>query len=145
MREIEGVTAEAQARRRWFHDDYFDLFVWQDRGGEVTVFELCYGAASSERALVWHKGRGFFHDGAQSGEGEVIGTGAGASDPVLSRLTSAAGSLPDEIRTPVITYVREFVEKKVSVPSRRKRFRRADWQQKKPAQSRRATPENKPA
>jgi len=135
MREIEGVTAEAQARRRWFHDDYFDLFVWQDQGGEVTLFELCYGTDSSGRALVWHKGRGFFHDGAGGSHGEVIGAGTAGSDPVLSRLASAAGSLPDEIRTPVIEYVREFVEKNPGVPSRRKRFRRAAWQQKNPGQS----------
>lgn len=139
MREIEGVSADAEARRRWFHDDYFDLFVWQDRRGEITLFELCYGAASSERALVWHRGRGFFHDGAGSSEGEVIGTGSAGTDPVLSRLTSASGSLPDEIRTPVMEYVREFVEKKPVMLSRRKRFRRADWQQKNPGKSGRAT------
>jgi len=145
MREIEGVTAEAEARRRWFHDDYFDLFVWQDGGGELTVFELCYGAGSSERALVWHKGRGFFHDGAHGGKDEIIGAGAAGSDPVLSRLTSAAGSLPDEIRMPVIACVREFVESNPAVPARRKRFRRADWQQEKPAGTGRSTADNKPA
>lgn len=135
MREIEGVTAEAQARRRWFHDDYFDLFVWQNDGGDVTLFQLCYGTASSDRALVWYKDRGFYHDGAEAGKGEVIGAGSVTSDPVLTRLASAAGELPDEIRRPVIECVREFVEKKPQVPARRKQFRRADWQQKKPAPS----------
>ena len=135
MREIEGVTAEEKARRRWFHDDYFDLFVWQNDGGDVTLFQLCYGTASSDRALVWYKDKGFFHDGVEAGEGEVIGTGSAASDPVLERLSSAAGTLPDEIRRPVIDCVRKFIETKPAVPSRRKQFRRAEWQQKKPASS----------
>jgi hypothetical protein len=135
MREIEGVTAEATARRRWFHDNYFDLFVWQNEGGDVMLFELCYGTDSSERALVWHKDRGFFHDGVEEGSGEVIGTGPAGSDPVLSRLTSVAAALPDEIRRPVIKFVREFVEKKPGARARRKQFRRADWQQKKIADS----------
>ena len=62
MKEIFGVADDPPARRRWFHDEYFDLFVWQ-AGGEVTLFQLCYGVDSAERALVWDKSRGFFHDG----------------------------------------------------------------------------------
>jgi hypothetical protein len=139
MREIEGVSADAESRRRWFHDDYFDLFVWQDNGGQVTLFELCYGADASGRALVWYKDRGFFHDGVGKGDvGEVIGMGTATDDPVLSRLTAAAGTLPEDIRRPVLACVREFVEKKPRIPARRKRFRRAEWQQKKTASSRRA-------
>jgi len=130
MREIEGVTGEGQARRRWFHDDYFDLFVWQTADGEVTLFQLCYGPGSSGRALVWDKARGFFHDGAQSGDGDVIGTSATSRDPVLSRFASAAAGLPEEVQQPVLAKAREFVEKKPAVPARRQRFRRADWQQR---------------
>ena len=62
LKEILGVADDPPARRRWFHDDFFDLFVWQ-AGGEVTLFQLCYGLDSSDRALVWDKDRGFFHDG----------------------------------------------------------------------------------
>jgi hypothetical protein len=130
MREIEGVTGEGQSRRRWFHDDYFDLFVWQNPDGEVTLFQLCYGPGSSGRALVWDKARGFFHDGARSGEGEVIGAGATSGDPILVRFTSAAAVLPAEVKSPVLNKMREFVEKKPGVPARRERFRRADWQRR---------------
>src|SRR5256714_15108520 len=62
-KEVSGLADEPPARRRWFHDEYFDLFVWQTHG-EVTLFQLCYGIDSSERALVWDKRRGFFADGA---------------------------------------------------------------------------------
>lgn len=134
MREILGVADEPRTRRRWFHDDYFDLFVWQTTGGEVTLFQLCYGIGSSERALVWHKYGAFFHDGAAArGSKEIIGAGSSrgkavAEDPVLARFEAAASSVPEDIRRVVMERLREYVEKKPAAPSRRKRFRRADWQ-----------------
>ncbi len=47
MREILGVTDDGPAKRRWFHDEYFDLFVWET-GEEVTLFQLAYGGDSTE-------------------------------------------------------------------------------------------------
>ena len=84
MKEILGVADDPPARRRWFHDDFFDLFVWQ-AGGEVTLFQLCYGADSAERALVWDKQRGFFHDGPASRR------------RVFARFDDAAAALPEDI------------------------------------------------
>lgn len=134
MREILGVADEPRTRRRWFHDDYFDLFVWQTTSGEVTLFQLCYGIGSSERALIWHRYGAFFHDGAGAkGSKDIIGAGAppggtAAEDPVLSRFEAAAQSLPEDVRRVVAERLREYVERRPEVPSRRKRFRRADWQ-----------------
>src|SRR4029077_21167283 len=63
MREIEGVVqGESATRRRWFHDEYFDLFVWQNNARAIESLQLCYGIDSSERALEWRKNRGFFLD-----------------------------------------------------------------------------------
>ena len=139
MREILGLADESEARRRWFHDDYFDLFVWQSGSGEIILFQLCYGIDSSERALVWQSDAGFFHDGADagaSGTGDIIGAGrVWDSDPVISRFVAAARSVPDDIRSAVIARVREYAEKQ-PVPARRRRFRRADWQQPPPPASR---------
>jgi len=128
MHEILGVTGEPGAHRRWFHDDYFDLFVWQVEGGELVQFQLCYGIDSSERALVWHKDGGFFLDGIEtgkSGEGGVLGDKA---DPVVARFDAAARALPEDIRLAMTERVHEFAEKKDSTPARRKTFRRASWQ-----------------
>jgi len=138
MREILGVAQEEpQTRRRWFHDEYFDLFVWQDAGGEITSFQLCYGIDSSERALVWRKTGGFFHDGEQGDAEDAIGArlepGASlASDPVGARFESAARALPEEIRAVVTEHIRGYAEQKRATQIRRKRFRRAGWQQHKP-------------
>ena len=38
LKEILGVADDGAAKRRWFHDEYFDLFVWQSQG-EVTLFQ----------------------------------------------------------------------------------------------------------
>ena len=63
LREIRGVEQRnPQRTRRWFQDDYFDLYLWQDRAGEVLRFQLCYERDSPrERALEWERRRGFQH------------------------------------------------------------------------------------
>jgi hypothetical protein len=133
FREILGVAEEPPARRRWFHDDYFDLFIWQTKG-EVTLFQLCYGIGTGERALVWEKGLGFFHDGVRhGGAGDVLGAKlshgvAPGDDPVIARFSAVAPTLPTEIHSAVRARIDEYCEKRLSVPSRRRRFRRADWQ-----------------
>lgn len=117
MKEILGLADDPPARRRWFHDDYFDLFVWET-GGEVTLFQLCYGIDSKERALVWDRARGLFHDGPAEGTDFV---------PLFE---DAAAALPEEIRREVREKVHEFAGRRIAVRSRRGKFRRAPWQGK---------------
>ena len=106
MREIQGVAQDgSEVQRHWFHDDYFDLFVWQTDQGEIISFQLCYGVDSNEQALVWRKDRGWFQDGKTTVEPvprKILGTvlaparlaGADAEDPIASRFEFAARSLP---------------------------------------------------
>jgi hypothetical protein len=124
MKEILGVADEPDARRRWFHDDYFDLFVWQTPGGELLSFQLCYGPDTSGQALVWQKDTGFFHDGRAPARA--------SADPLLARFDIAAASLPPDIHSTLLGLVREYLARPAAVPSRRKRFRRADWQRLAP-------------
>src|SRR5262245_65154430 len=102
MREIEGVTDEPRTRRRWFHDDEFDLFLWQTGDGEVTLFQLCYATGSGERALVWHRDGGFFHDGVADQRP------AGGTEPLIARFEAAAAALPSKVRRMVSQRVREY-------------------------------------
>jgi hypothetical protein len=115
LKEILGVTDDPPARRRWFHDEYFDLFVWQ-AGGEVTLFQLCYGADSAERALVWDRARGFFHDGPPASRDDV------------ARIEEAAAALPAELSSTIREKIHEFAGRSIAVTTRRKAFRRASWQ-----------------
>ena len=126
MREILGVADEASTHRRWFHDDYFDLFVWQAENGEIVQFQLCYGIDSSEQALVWHKQSGYFLDGVKAGRS--AGGKTPAIEPVTERFRDAARALPEDIRPGLTALIQQFSENKSTTPARRKRFRRASWQ-----------------
>jgi len=139
MREILGVAQDRpEIQQRWFHDDYFDLFVWHTDQGETTSFQLCYGVDSSERALEWSKDHGWFQDGKTSVEpvprkilGKVLGparlTDADPAEPIAPRFELAAKALPDAIRTAVTARLREFAEQH-AVTARRTKVRRAAWQ-----------------
>ena len=136
MREILGVTDEPRTRRRWFHDDYFDLFVWQTERGEVALFQLCYGKESDERALVWHREAGLFHDGRDPAD-EIRKRGRKAAaqsepapaEPITDRFEAAAGGLPKAIRRAVSGRIRDYLAGRLKAASRRRRVRRPAWQQ----------------
>ena len=132
MKEIFGVADDPPARRRWFHDDYFDLFVWQTEKGEVALFQLCYGRESDEAALVWHREAGLFHDGKDPAERK--GKAAAAAEPITDRFEAAASSLPKAIRRTVSGRIRDYLDGKVKAASRRKRVRRDAWQKLAAAQ-----------
>lgn len=119
MREILGLGDEARLTRRWFHDEYFDLFVWQDAGGVLARFELCYGAGADERALVWLGGERLFHDGAPGAAPDL--------QALLQRFERAGGGLPAAVRREVLVRLREIAARPVA---RRSGYRRAAWQQR---------------
>lgn len=121
LREIQGVADEPRTRRRWFHDDYFDLFVWQTEHGDITQFQLCYGADADECALVWHRVGGYFHDGPEP-------AGTSAAEKFVQRFDAAAPSLPADVREAVQFRVRDYLKSGGPTAARRKRFRRQDWQ-----------------
>ena len=133
LREILDVTQDDPAsKRRWFHDDDFDLFV-READGELAAFELCYGIHSNERALVWARDRGYYHDGEASidfiGAGLAAGTPIEA-DPVIARFTLSAGGLPRPLRVALDARLREYAQQNADGAARRRRFRRADWQER---------------
>jgi len=133
LKEILGVLQDdPSSQRRWFHDDYFDLFV-RETGGELTAFELCYGIGSNERALAWIRGQGFYHDGGISDSQGFIGARLGPgdaieSDPILARFERAGGELPESLRLALEGRLREYALQNAEGAARRARFRRADWQ-----------------
>jgi hypothetical protein len=59
LREITGVRQDDPGlSRRWFQDDYFDLFLWVTPAGRVSAFQLAYRRAGQERVLSWSGARG---------------------------------------------------------------------------------------
>lgn len=123
LREILEVAKEPGEHRRWFHDDDFDVFVWQSQSGKVTRFQVCYSIGLDERALVWHQHAGLFYDGTQS---------EAKAPPVpeldLARFEEAAQGLPRTVRHTVKRHIREYLEGRLHAAVRRRRFRRETWQ-----------------
>jgi len=133
LREIPGVIQDDPSnRRRWFQDDYFDLFVLE-ADGELAAFELCYDIRSNERALAWSRGGGYFHDGGTSASGDFIGAQLGSgdpleADPIIARFERAAAELPETLRLALTARLREYALQNAEGYARRARFRRAYWQ-----------------
>jgi hypothetical protein len=133
LREILDVLQDdPSSRRRWFHDEYFDLFVRQT-SGELAGFELCYGIDVDERALVWSRGQGYFHDGRTS-DGEFIGARLASgdpleADPIIARFELASDGLPEALRLELETHLCEYALQNAEGSARRGRFRRAAWQE----------------
>lgn len=121
LHEILGMTQDEHGTpRRWFHDDFFDLFVRQGEDGDVTAMDLCFGIGSSERALVWRKGMGYFLDGPED-EG-LDGEG------LAQRFARECGEVPHAISTFVLRALRDFSAIESTTRTRRRQFRRERWQ-----------------
>ncbi len=65
VRQIHG-----DGFRRWFTDEYFDLFVWfEDKHyKKMTGFQLCYDKVKNEHAITWTENKGFVHETVDDGE-----------------------------------------------------------------------------
>ena len=69
LREMQSVRQQdPQVRRRWFRDDYFDLFTWQRPDGGIAGFQLCYDLPNYERVLSWRDTQGYSHHSVDGGE-----------------------------------------------------------------------------
>ncbi len=69
LREILAVRQDKPGlRRRWFQDEFFDLYTWQKRDGALVNFQLCYDVRGRERALSWSHAQGFSHNKIDSGD-----------------------------------------------------------------------------
>lgn len=108
LEEVAHVTQYEQGKyRRWFHDEFFDLYTWETPDGDMIGFQLCYDKEDKQRALRWsHKG-GFRHEGVDQPEDKpgraasAIFVADGIFDPnnIGSRFSAEANVLPVKIKT----------------------------------------------
>ena len=107
LREISAVRQDrADLRRRWFQDDYFDLFVWLAPDGSIAAFQLAYDRGPKERALSWDRDGGYLHRRVDSGEASAFQkmtpllTGAGRFPrlAVMAQFDARSGGLEENIR-----------------------------------------------
>jgi hypothetical protein len=146
LREILAVEQTDPAlKRRWFENDFFDLFTWQDATGALTKFQLCYDVERNERALVWERSVGTYHDGVDHGDGArqtpiLVSDGKFDSGTVVPRFERDSASLPSELRDFILAKMREHLLAQYRLKVGRDLVRREKWQ-KRPAKAKDA-PEN---
>jgi hypothetical protein len=83
LREIAAVRQDTPGLlRRWFEDEYFDLFVWIAADGEIAAFQLAYDKGARERVLGWDRTGGYLHRSVDSGEA----SGFQSMTPLLTKV-----------------------------------------------------------
>jgi hypothetical protein len=132
LREIESVRQEEPGlTRRWFRDDYFDLYLWEGGAGEVRAFQLCYDRSQRERSLRWSPKTGFLHEGVDRPEAKpgramsaiLVIDGQLPVAAVSRRLLHASQELPSPLRQFIFEKLGEYAEA-VARPPRKPAARR---------------------
>jgi len=135
LREVLIVEqTDPSLRRRWFENDYFDLFTWQDAAGALTKFQLYYDVELNERALVWSRSGGTYHDGVDSGGRSRtpihVTDGKFDSGTVVPRFERDSATLPPELRDFVLAKMREHLLAQYRLKVGRDQVRRERWQRR---------------
>jgi hypothetical protein len=105
-------------KKRWFQDDYFDLFTWQTPQGHITSFQLCYDRLGDERVVLWDKNKGFAHHRVDDGESSphknmtpvFIRDGSFSYDEVVPKFASSSQRINSELRDFIIQKLNEYLQ-----------------------------------
>jgi hypothetical protein len=117
LSEVTNLTQhDAGAHRRWFHDEFFDLYVWENYAGEVQGFQLCYAKADQQRALRWSQERGYNHEGVDSPEDKpgramsaiFIADGLFDPDGIGAKFEHESKPLPPRVRNFVLDKIKGY-------------------------------------
>jgi hypothetical protein len=117
LREIPAVRQDRPGlKRRWYQDEFFDLYTWHTRWGTLASFQLCYDVRGRERALTWHRKSGFSHNRIDHGDdyaGQpatplLVTDGRFAHRRVRERFTIEAATLEPAMRKFILDKMREY-------------------------------------
>ena len=134
LREIGTARPDGnQGMRRWFQDEYFDLYVWHDASGAPLAFQLCYDRNGNEGAVSWGRSGGFGHDRVDDGERSpkramtpiLRADGAPPYFRIYNRFLAASAACPGEMRDFLIVKLREYRVALYGAPRTPRRARRA--------------------
>ncbi len=106
-------------RKRWFQDEYFDLFTWQDNTGKMTSFQLCYDRHRYERVIFWDANKGFGHRGIDNGETLpqknmspiFVNDGIFPYQHVIPKFIQSSQKINQDISRFVVQKINEYVQK----------------------------------
>ena len=121
LREIRGVRqTPGHLFCRWFNDELLDLFVWQEEGGRITGFQLCFDKDTAERALTYSEASGYLLEDVQAEESSLdMGSPvlANVSTLPFPRLLAQLAERGAGIDPRVLRYVTEKIEAYPSPPA----------------------------
>ena len=118
--EIDRVNQrDPHLRRRWFRDDYFDIFTWQAADGGFVGFQLCYDLVTRERVLSWRAGKGYTHDRVDDGGLSpfnnmtpiMVADGVMPLMEVLGEFDLRAGTIVPAVRDFLRQHLRDYVSR----------------------------------
>jgi hypothetical protein len=121
LRELsKSRQIENESYRRWFSDNYFDLIVWYDAGKTTIVgFQLCYDKLGMERAITWHKDKGFSHNRIDDGEAPfehakmspiLVSDGVFAKDTIADKFKALSVGIDPNIAEFACAKIKEYAE-----------------------------------
>lgn len=117
LREIGSIRQDStRGNRRWFQDDYFDLFVWQDATGTPIAFQLCYERDRSEGAISWSAAKGYANARVDAGEQAqkhgmspiLRPDGVPPYFRIFNRFMEASAGWEPQLRTILLERLREY-------------------------------------
>ena len=117
LNEVTEVTQyETGKHRRWFHDEDFDLYTWENYDGVLQGFQLCYAKRGKERALRWSPEAGYSHEGVDAPEDKpgrsvsaiFVADGVFDANRVGTIFENATLEMPDKFRNFVLERIRAY-------------------------------------
>ena len=132
LREIgSGRQDGSRGLRRWFQDEYFDLYLWHDASGAPIGFQLCYDRNHKEGAITWDKLVGFGHDRVDGGQQSakypmtpiLRADGAPPYFRIYDRFLAASADSPQAVRDFAIDRLRAYRIALFGTPRRPRRKR----------------------
>jgi len=112
------LKPDSKSGKRWYQDDYFDLFTWQDETDQITSFQLCYDRLKYERVISWDCERGFAHYRVDDGESSpyknmspvFVINSALPSDEVLTQFAQSSKQINQDMSAFVIQKINEYMQ-----------------------------------
>jgi len=108
LKEFKDVRQHEEGYRRYFFDEWFDLYLWYDReGGELRGFQLVYDKYDDPHSLTWTLGDGCRHNKVDDGEDRpgsmkmtpiLVPDGVFTGDIVRKKFEEAAKALDPDLR-----------------------------------------------
>jgi hypothetical protein len=109
-----------ESYRRWFSDNYFDLIVWYDINKTTIVgFQLCYDKFGIERAITWHKDKGFSHNRIDDGEAHfehakmspiLVSDGVFSKEAIGNKFKELSNGIDPKVVKLVYEKIKEYAE-----------------------------------